>query len=284
MNSQGVYRLGLYEKSMPEELSFEGKLKAAKETGYDFIEMSIDETEEKISRLDFSDARILMLQSLSLDIGIRFESICFSAQRKFPLGSLLDGASEAAVILFKKCVDFAVKMGIRIIQAQGYDCFYGETSSEETRERFLDNLKLCMEYASAHGVTVGFETMENDFMNTVEKAMFYVEWANVPYLSVYPDVGNIWNGTNDIYRDLECGRSHICSVHLKETLPGRYREIPYGEGQVDFEKVIQKTRQLGIHRYVAEFWYSDKEDYLETLKKNNLFLKGYLDAAYAEEV
>ncbi|WP_312501550.1 L-ribulose-5-phosphate 3-epimerase [Lacrimispora sp.] len=284
MNSHRVYRLGLYEKSMPGELPFEEKFKAAKETGYDFIEMSIDETEEKISRLDFSDARILMLQSLSLDIGIRFESICFSAQRKFPLGSLLDGAADAAVELFKKCVDFAVKMGIRIIQAQGYDCFYGETSSAETREKFLDNLKLCMEYASAHGVMVGFETMENEFMNTVEKAMYFVNQAKMPYLSVYPDVGNIWNGADDIYQDLECGRSHICSVHLKETLPGRFREIPYGEGQVDFEKVIQTTRQLGIHRYVAEFWYTDEADYRMTLKKNNLFLKRYLDAVYMTEV
>jgi L-ribulose-5-phosphate 3-epimerase len=284
MNSHAVYRLGLYEKSMPGGLSFEDMLKSAKESGYDFLEMSIDESDEKMSRLDFSDARIMMLQSLFLETGIRFESICFSAQRKFPLGSLLDGASDAAVMLFRKCVDFAVKMGIRIIQAQGYDCYYGETSSEETRENFIKNLKLCMEYASAHGVTVGFETMENDFMNTVEKAMYYVEQTKMPYLLVYPDIGNIWNGTDDIYRDLESGRSHICSVHLKETLPGRFREIPYGEGQVDFEKAVQKTRQLGIHRYVAEFWYTGEADYRETLRKNNLFLRRVLDAAYIMEV
>ncbi|MEY8355450.1 L-ribulose-5-phosphate 3-epimerase [Lachnospiraceae bacterium 54-53] len=283
MMSQRVYRLGLYEKSMPGELTFEEKLKAARESGYDFIEMSIDETEEKISRLDFSDARILMLQSLSLETGIRFESICFSAQRKYPLGSLLEGAAERSVDLFKKCVDFAVKMGIRIIQAQGYDCYYGETSSSGTRNNFIKNLKLCMEYASAHGVTVGFETMENDFMNTVEKAMYFVEQTEMPCLQVYPDIGNIWNGTDDIYRDLECGRSHICSVHLKETLPGRFREIPYGEGQVDFEKAVQKTRQLAVHRYVAEFWYTGESDYRETLRKNNRFLRKYLDGAYGLE-
>lgn len=284
MNSHSVYRLGLYEKSMPGELSFEEKLKSAKESGYDFLEMSIDESDDKISRLDFSDARIMMLQALSLETDIRFESICFSAQRKFPLGSLLDGASDTAVTMFKKCVDFAVKMGIRIIQAQGYDCYYGETSSKETKENFIKNLKLCIEYASAHGVTVGFETMENDFMNTVEKAMYFVNQTKMPYLMVYPDIGNIWNGADDIYRDLEFGRSHICSVHLKETLPGRFREIPYGEGQVDFEKVVQKTRQLGIHRYVAEFWYTGEADYRETLRKNNLFLRRVLDAAYVMEV
>ena len=39
------YSLGLYEKAMPPELSWEEKLLAAKEAGYDFVEISIDETE-----------------------------------------------------------------------------------------------------------------------------------------------------------------------------------------------------------------------------------------------
>lgn len=43
-----AYSLGLYEKSMPSELSWKEKLQAAKEAGYDYIELSIDATEEKI--------------------------------------------------------------------------------------------------------------------------------------------------------------------------------------------------------------------------------------------
>lgn len=49
-----LYTLGLYEKSMPNELSFREKLTYAREAGYDFLEMSIDETEEKLARLDWS--------------------------------------------------------------------------------------------------------------------------------------------------------------------------------------------------------------------------------------
>ena len=45
-----LYTLGLYEKSMPNELSFREKLTYAREAGYDFLEMSIDETEEKLAR------------------------------------------------------------------------------------------------------------------------------------------------------------------------------------------------------------------------------------------
>ena len=46
------YRLGLYEKSMPNFLSLEEKLKMVQETGFDYLEMSIDETDEKLARLD----------------------------------------------------------------------------------------------------------------------------------------------------------------------------------------------------------------------------------------
>ena len=48
--------LGLYEKSMPSSLSLEQKLKTASQFGFDFVEMSVDETEDKLSRLKWSQA------------------------------------------------------------------------------------------------------------------------------------------------------------------------------------------------------------------------------------
>ena len=49
-------QLGIYEKSMPGFLSLEEKLKLAGEAGYDFLEISIDETEEKLQRLEYGEA------------------------------------------------------------------------------------------------------------------------------------------------------------------------------------------------------------------------------------
>ena len=49
------YTLGLYEKSMPSQLGWKEKLEAAKGAGFDFVEISIDETEEKLGRLDMSE-------------------------------------------------------------------------------------------------------------------------------------------------------------------------------------------------------------------------------------
>ena len=43
------YQLGLYEKSMPANLTLHEKLVETKQAGFDYMELSIDETEEKLS-------------------------------------------------------------------------------------------------------------------------------------------------------------------------------------------------------------------------------------------
>ena len=48
------YELGLYEKAMSGTLSWPEKMQAAKRAGYDFIEISIDETDAKLERLEMS--------------------------------------------------------------------------------------------------------------------------------------------------------------------------------------------------------------------------------------
>ena len=44
----GDHFLGLYEKAMPPTLSWEERLKTARDLGFDFVEISIDETDERM--------------------------------------------------------------------------------------------------------------------------------------------------------------------------------------------------------------------------------------------
>ena len=44
-----AYTLGLYEKAMPSDLTWKEKLETAKAAGYDFVEISIDETDAKLA-------------------------------------------------------------------------------------------------------------------------------------------------------------------------------------------------------------------------------------------
>ena len=49
-----MYKLSVYEKAMPGHIGWKEKLTAAKEAGYDGVELSVDESDERLSRLDWS--------------------------------------------------------------------------------------------------------------------------------------------------------------------------------------------------------------------------------------
>lgn len=279
------YKLGLYEKSMPAALTWAQKLQAAKDAGFDYVEMSIDETEAKLARLDMTDGEIDEVRAAMRATGVPFRSICLSGHRKYPLGCPDPAKQQRSLEIMQKAINLAAALGIRTIQLAGYDVYY-EEGSEQTRADFLQNLRKAAAMAAEQGIQMGFETMETPFMDTTEKAMHYVQLVDSPYLGVYPDSGNITNACllygGDVADDLETGRGHIVAVHLKETVPGKYREIPFGTGHVDFQKVADKAFSLGVRRFVGEFWYAEGSDWEKVLRDANTFLRGYLDAAAAK--
>ncbi len=275
-----AYTLGLYEKSMPTWLGWKEKLEAAKAAGYDFVEISIDETEEKLSRLSMSQAERLELISMMKIVGLPIRTMCLSGHRKYPLGSQDPKVREMGMDIMKKAIQLADDLGIRIIQLAGYDVYY-EDSSPDTKGFFLDNLKKATEIAARAGVVLGFETMETEFMNTVEKSMEYVKLVSSMYLNVYPDIGNITNAAKtygtDALEDLRAGKGHLVAMHLKETVPGKFREIPFGSGHVDFERAIQTAWELGIRKYVTEFWFTGNTEWIKDLNDANRRMTEILD-------
>lgn len=76
------YAIGLYEKTIPKDMKWEGKLKCAKECGYDFLEISIDGTEEKLSRLDWTkEQRMDMLQLMQKNRSAHSQYVPFQSQK-----------------------------------------------------------------------------------------------------------------------------------------------------------------------------------------------------------
>lgn len=273
------YELGLYEKAMPNSMSLKEKLEMAKKIGFDYVELSIDETDDKLTRLEWTSAQRREVVEAALEAGISFRSICLSGHRKYPLGSENEATRKRGLDIMQKACTLAADLGIRTIQLAGYDVYY-EDGNDKTRELFTENLKKAAEMAAASGVILGFETMETEFMNTVEKSMHYVSLVNSPYLGVYPDLGNLTNaaktyGTN-VLDDLETGRGHIFAMHLKETVPGKFREIPFGTGHTDFPAGIAKAWELGVRRFVTECWAVD-ENWQQEAQKANDMMRKFLD-------
>lgn len=274
------YAIGLYEKAMPKTMSWSEKLLCAKDCNYDFLEISIDETEDKLSRLNWTKEQRREILDLMRNLDLPIRSMCLSAHRKYSFGSSEKAVRDRGMEIMEKAIAFADDLGIRIIQLAGYDVYY-EEGNEKSRERFIENLEKATKMAATRGILMGFETMETEFMNTTEKAMRYVNLIGSPYLGVYPDSGNLTNASllykKSVVEDLETGRGHIVAMHLKETLPGVFREVPFLTGHVDFEGVILKARDLGVRRFVTEMWDVGKESWKEDILFANKTMRAILD-------
>ena len=278
------YSIGLYEKAMPDSLSWKEKFLAAKEAGYDFVEISIDASEAKISRVYMSKEERLELVKLMYETGMPLHTMNMSSLTKYSLGNDKPEYVARGMEILKNAIELAGDLGVRIVMIPGYDVFY-EPSDYETKKRYLENLKTAVKWAEKAGVVLAFETMENEFMNTVEKAMKYVTLVNSPYLKIYPDSGNLTNAAvnykNDVIEDFELGRSHVVALHMKETLPGKFREIPYGTGHVDFDAFAEKAWDMGVRKFVTEFWYVGNPDWMEDLKSAHKMFEDILDKTVA---
>lgn len=283
MDKNNSFLLGCYEKAMPNHLNLKEKLYYAKLCNYDYLEISIDETDDKLNRLDYSDEQINQLKIEMMELNMPILTMCLSGHRKYPLGSHDEVIQKRSIEIMEKACLFAFKLGIKIIQLAGYDVYY-ENHDEFTQKSFESNLKKCVNIASKYGILLGFETMETPFMDTVTKAMQYVLQINSPYLNVYPDLGNLTNSSR-IYQkpidlDIYSGNGKIIAAHLKEVIEGHYREIPFGTGDTQYDLAINILHKMGVRLFTAEFWYVGNEKWQDDLIFANQYLRDKLARYY----
>lgn len=277
------YALGLYEKAMPGTMTIGEKLVCAKECGYDYVELSVDETDEKLARLDWTKEERLSLVKEMYRVGLPLRSMCLSGHRKYPFGAKDPEVRKRGMEIMEKAIDLADDLGIRTIQLAGYDAYYEKDQWDGSRQAFLENLTKATEMAAAKGISMGFETMETPFMNTVWKSMFYVNHIDNPWLGVYPDCGNLTNAAvadgSSVTDDLYSGRGHVIAMHLKATKPGLFRDMVFDDptSHVDFEADIAKAWSLGVRRYVTEMWYLGSEKWKDDIHTANRTMRAILD-------
>lgn len=277
------YLLGMYEKAVPSELTWTERLEVAQQSGFDYVEMSVDESDARLARLDWTaDERREVVRAIE-STGVPVRSMCLSGHRKYPLGASDPSVEARSLEIMQKACELACDLGIRTIQLAGYDVYY-EEGTPETRKRFEENLARAVDMAAREGVLMGFETMETPFMDTVEKAMRYVDLIDSPYLGVYPDLGNLTNASflygKSVHDDVATGRGHIVAAHCKETVAGKYREIPFGTGTTDYEGGLDELVSQGVRRYVAEFWYVGSEAWRDEAAQAASYVRGKIDAAF----
>ncbi|MBF8441567.1 xylulose 5-phosphate 3-epimerase (plasmid) [Serratia marcescens] len=259
--------LGIYEKALPPGEDWLTRLQLAGELGFDFVEMSIDESDGRLARLDWNSEQRLALIGAVAASGVRVPSLCLSAHRRFPLGSEDDRTRERGLEIMRKAIRLAQDTGIRVIQLAGYDVYYQQATAQ-TRARFRAGLAQAVEMASRAQVMLAMEIMDYALMNSISKALGYVHYLNNPWFQLYPDIGNLSAWDNDVQMELVAGRGHIVAVHVKDTRPGEFKNVPFGEGVVDFTRCFETLLASGYRGpYLLEMWNEKAPDPLQAVRE-----------------
>ena len=274
--------IGLYEKALPDALSWEERLAAAGQAGFDFIEISIDESDGRLSRLDWTASERAALRRSIANTGVKIMSMCLSGHRKYPLGSHSPEIRQQGQTILRKAIDFAGDVGLRVVQVMGYDVFY-ETSDDETRVNFINGLRLGARWASQSGVMLGLENLDTPFVENLSTALSIIREIDSPWLRLYPDIGNLSAAGYYPPDELTLAKGQLLGVHVKDAMPKVIRGIPFEKGIVPFRETFQALVKTGFWGLIGiEIWGSmhTGEDPIASVAAARRFVDGLVAEAW----
>ncbi len=249
--------LGVYEKALMGG-SWHEVFEQVNELGFAFMEMSIDESDERQARLTWGPDECAEFVRLKIQHGVRVPSMCLSANRAFPLGAADRTQRERGIEIVEQAIALADTIGVRLVQLAGYERYYDEESPDNSRN-YVDSLTHCVSFAARYGVMLAVETMDTQFMGSISRILWSRSRIDpTPWLTIYPDLGNLSAWNDNPIQELELGlrTGVIPAIHLKDTLPvtcesdGQFRDVPFGTGCVQFQPLF---RTLKRHSYVGPF-------------------------------
>lgn len=268
--------VGLYEKALPAFLTWEERLTVVRRAGYDFVEISIDETDERLNRVQWGQKDKREICMAKINTGVPVLTMCLSGSRRYPMGSEDKATREKGIELILRAIDFSIDVGIRVVQLAGYDNFY-EASNKRTQALFLEGLYKVTEYASRHAVMLSIENVDTDFMDSIPKIMKYIKKVDSPWLTLYPDIGNLMaRGLSipQIEKDIAVNSKYITAFHVKDSLPNIIRRVTYGEGIVNFERFFTLLSGIGFEGLlVAEMWSDDSARSEVTVRHSREYIR-----------
>ena len=263
--------LGIYEKAVDNRLSWQEKLTLAKQSGFDCLEMSVDATPQRMNRL-YEPQTVHQVCGAIETTGVPIHTMALTALRQFPLGSEDDAVREKALELVRKAVDLSAPCGIGVIHLAGYD-EHGDKCNARTAQRFREGIRASVDYAAPRGITLAIETMDTPFLGSCRNIMALCHELGGA-LQCYVDVGNLTASGLDVQAELSAAAGAIAGVHLKDTRPGVYRDILFGDGTVDFDACLQALKNVGYQgTMIAEMWSYDDPAFHSNLKKASAFLR-----------
>ena len=247
---------GIYEKALsggtPAQLAAD-----AVRAGYDFLELAIDESEERLARLDWPAEYRAEVAREVREIGAPIATLTLSAQRRWPWGSSDPEVRAHSAALARDTIDLAADLGADCVQIAGYFSFY-EPAHASSRAQFVNGLRVAAEYAATRGIVLALENMDGSDVVSVNDALALV--AEVPAVRLYVDVGNLAGNELPVLDQLAAALPYVHAIQLKDARPGEFRRVPFGQGTVPFADVLTFLHAVGYTKPLSVEMWNDYAD------------------------
>lgn len=267
-------KIGIYEKALTDNTDLYYLLNLLAKTRYDYLEISIDDSKNRISRLEMPKEKREKLRSYMEKKELYIYSIVLSANRSFPIGNKSIGVRDKGKLIIKKTIEFAFDLNIPVIQLAGYYSFFSDLRDGKERDRFIEALKELSKYAAWKGVMLGLENMDGKDILSIEDSINVIEDVNSPWLQLYPDIGNLVANGLSLENELKNIGNRILSVHLKDTRKNEFRRVPFGEGEVDFKLAGDLLRKENYNgNFTIEMWNDGNQNALGVTDETLDFIK-----------
>ena len=256
----GIYEKALVGNPLATDDDWRRFLNQVPEAGFSFVDLSVDESEERMARLGWDQRRRRMVRHCVEATETAIGGVCLSVHRRIGPGSADPAVRQRAREVMGEGLQLCHDLGAPVLQVAGYYCYY-EQMNDHAEQWYTDLLLDAVPMAARLGVVMGIENVDGADVTSIRKAMEFVKLADSPYLQVYPDLGNIAEQQLDVVTELEAGRGHMVAIHVKDVRPGEPRRVPMGEGTVDWDESFAVLAEQGWRgRMMIEMWNDDAPD------------------------
>lgn len=282
VNNKPVF--GVYEKALRPD-SFEAMFETTAACGYNAFELSLDSTDQRLARLNWSAAERQAVREAAANSGVKLLTTCLSGGKRYPLGSSDPEMVRKGLEMTEKAINLCGELGIRVIQLSGFDVYNQEPRTADTQKRYVENLFKCVRMAEKACVTLAIEPVEGNLL-AVRDTMQVIHAINSCWLQLYPDVANINSLGIDPIRELPYGAGHIVAVHMRDSIMDCYdATIPFGTGCLDFEGVFQQLMDMQFcGPLVVEMWNTEAPDDRERIIQARTYMEQCIEKVRKQHV
>lgn len=230
--------LGVYEKVLPlPGIEWERFFSVVNQAGFDFLELSIDPSPERLARLDWDRSTRQHVLAAARGQSVDLRVLTLSAHRDAPWGSADPQVRDRADALARHTINLAVDLDARCVQIAGYFAHDGLRHSD-ARELYIAGLSRAAQYAADRGIVLALENVDGQDVTSVRAALAVLEDVGREDLRLYVDVGNLVGNGLDVLGELRAGLPMAYCIQLKDARPGVFRRVPFGDGTVPFRQIF----------------------------------------------